>query len=329
MLREVDFAIERWPLHTPFRIARGTRTAIDLVTFTVRDGDSFGRGEGSITPRYGESVESVRETAEAIAAALAEGVDRDELRRRLPPGSARNAADCALWDLEARLGVAPPPSAALIRPIHTALTLSIDTPEKMAEAARKIRGAAIVKVKVDGNEPEACLRAIRPEVPDSRLIVDANEGWTMAQVEALQPALVELGVEFLEQPLPAADDAALEGFKSLVPICADESCHTTADLDRLVARYAMVNIKLDKTGGLTEALDLLAGARGRGLGVMVGCMISTSLAIAAGFHVAVQADCADLDGPLWLSDDRAGGVTMGEHGLMNPPQAGFWGPVAV
>ena len=195
----------------------------------------------------------------------------------------------------------------------------------MAAAARKIRGAAIVKVKVDGNEPEACLRAIRPEVPGSRLVVDANEAWTMAQVEALQPMLAELEVEFLEQPLPAAEDSALEGFRGLVPTCADESCHVTTDLERLASRYQMVNIKLDKTGGLTEALDLLADARARGLGVMVGCMISTSLAIAAAFRVAVQADCADLDGPLWLAEDRSGGIHMGEHGLMYPPEPGFWG----
>ncbi|WP_423605114.1 N-acetyl-D-Glu racemase DgcA [Sphingomonas sp. MS122] len=322
MLRAVSTGIERRPLHTPFRISRGSRTQIELAVATIRQGDVIGRGEGSVTGRYGESVESVGEQLRAIEGLLADGIGRDELRRLMPPGSARNAVDCALWDLEARLGVSQLPAA---RPVHTALTLGIDTPEAMAAAARKLKGAAIVKVKVDGREPEACLRAIRPEVPGSRLVVDANEAWTMAQVEALQPVLAELDVEFLEQPLPAADDVALDGFKGLVPTCADESCHVTADLDRLATRYQMVNIKLDKTGGLTEALDLLAGARERGLGVMVGCMISTSLAIAAAFRVAVQADCADLDGPLWLEQDRPGGIRMGEHGLMHPPEPGFWG----
>lgn len=324
MLRAVTAEIERRALHTPFRISRGSRTAIDLAVVTIHQGDAIGRGEGSVTARYGESVESVTEQLRAIEGAVAEGAGRDELRALMPPGSARNAVDCALWDLEAKLGAVQAPVA--VRPVHTAITLGIDTPEAMAAAARKLKGAAIVKVKVDGNAPEACLRAIRPEVPGSRLIVDANEAWTMAQVEALQPLLAELEVEFLEQPLPAAEDSALEGFKGLVPACADESCHVAADLDRLATRYQMVNIKLDKTGGLTEALDLLAGARARGLGVMVGCMISTSLAIAAAFRVAVQADCADLDGPLWLAEDRPGGIRMGEHGLMHPPEAGFWGP---
>jgi L-alanine-DL-glutamate epimerase-like enolase superfamily enzyme len=323
MLRTVTAGIEQRALHTPFRISRGARTAIDLAVVTIAQGDTIGRGEGSVTARYGESVESVSEQLRAIEDAIAQGAGRDDLRALMSPGSARNAVDCALWDLEAKLGTVAPPVA--IRPVHTALTLGIDTPEAMAAAARKIRGAAIVKVKVDGNEPEACLRAIRPEVPGSRLVVDANEAWTMAQVEALQPLLAELEVEFLEQPLPAAEDAALEGFRGLVPTCADESCHVTADLDRLASRYQMVNIKLDKTGGLTEALDLLAGARARGLGVMVGCMISTSLAIAAAFRVAVQADCADLDGPLWLAEDRPGGIRMGENGLMLPPEPGFWG----
>jgi L-alanine-DL-glutamate epimerase-like enolase superfamily enzyme len=323
MLRSVATGLEQRALHTPFRISRGSRTAIDLAVVTIGEAGVTGRGEGSVTARYGESVESVSEQLRAIQDAIAQGAGRHDLRALMPPGSARNAVDCALWDLEAKLGTVPPPVA--IRPVHTALTLGIDTPEAMAAAARKIRGAAIVKVKVDGNEPEACLRAIRPEVPGSRLVVDANEAWTMAQVEALQPMLAELEVEFLEQPLPAAEDAALEGFRGLVPTCADESCHVTTDLERLASRYQMVNIKLDKTGGLTEALNLLDGARARGLGVMVGCMISTSLAIAAAFRVAVQADCADLDGPLWLAEDRPGGIHMGEHGLMYAPEPGFWG----
>jgi L-alanine-DL-glutamate epimerase-like enolase superfamily enzyme len=327
MLRAVTIASEQWPLRTPFRISRGIRTVAEVVTVKVQQGDACGHGEGAVTPRYGESVESVLEQLRSIEGPLRDGITRDELRRRLPPGSARNAADCALWDLEAVLGgdgaVAGLPR---LGSIPTALTIGIDTPEAMGAAARKLRGAAIVKVKVDGELCEERLRAIRAEVPGSRLIVDANEAWSMALIERMQPVLAELEVEFLEQPLPAADDAALEGFAPLVPICADESCHTTADLARLQPRYAMVNIKLDKTGGLTEALDLAAGARAIGMGVMVGCMISTSLSIAPAFYVAAGADCADLDGPLWLKDDRAGGVILAEGGMMLPPDPGFWGP---
>ena len=311
-------------MRTPFRIARGVRTEVQVIVVSITQDGVTGRGEGSVTPRYGENVESVAAQANAIEAALADGMKRAELQSAMPPGSARNAADCALWDLEARLGdvaIEPP-----LGPVATAMTLGIDTPEKMAEAAARLRGARLIKVKVDGREPEACLRAIRPRLPDARMIVDANEAWTMAQVEAMQPVLHELRIEFLEQPLPANEDAALAGYTGLVPICADESCHVAADLDRLRSRYDYVNIKLDKTGGLTEALKLYTEARRMNLGVMVGCMISTSLAIAAAVHVAARADCADLDGPWWLADDRDGGVAIDETGLLTPPRPGFWGP---
>jgi L-alanine-DL-glutamate epimerase-like enolase superfamily enzyme len=324
MLRTVTIAAEQWPLRTPFRISRGIRTVAEVVTVRIEHGDACGRGEGAVTPRYGESVEAMIEQLRSIEAALRDGITRDELRRLLPAGSARNAADCALWDLEAALGEEMPDPPAL-GPIPTALTIGIDTPAAMGAKARELRGAAIVKVKVDGEYCEERLRAIRAEVPGSRLIVDANEAWSMDLIERMQPVLADLAIEFLEQPLPAADDAALEGFAPLVPICADESCHTTADLARLRARYSMVNIKLDKTGGLTEALDLAAGARAFGMDVMVGCMISTSLSIAPAFHVAAQADCADLDGPLWLTGDRPGGVRLSDGGIMLPPEAGFWG----
>jgi L-alanine-DL-glutamate epimerase-like enolase superfamily enzyme len=325
MLRTVTIAAEQWPLATPFRISRGVRTVAEVVTVRIQRGDAIGQGEGAVTPRYGESVESMLDQLRSIEGALRDGITRDELRRLLPAGSARNAADCALWDLEAALGE-DLPDLPVLGPIPTALTIGIDTPEVMGAKARTLKGAAIVKVKVDGELCEERLRAIRAEVPGSRLIVDANEAWTMDLVERMQPVLADLAIEFLEQPLPAADDAALEGFQPLVPICADESCHTTADLARLRTRYSMVNIKLDKTGGLTEALDLAAGARAFGMDVMVGCMISTSLSIAPAFYVAAQADCADLDGPLWLREDRPGGVRLSEGGIMLPPEKGFWGP---
>jgi L-Ala-D/L-Glu epimerase len=324
VLRAVTAEIERWPLRTPFRIARGLRTEAEVIVVTISEHGVTGRGEGSVTPRYGERVEQVLAQARGIAGQVAAGLTREELRHAMPPGSARNAIDCALWDLAAKRGEIA--VAAPLPPVTTAITLGIDTPERMATAAAAVRGARLVKVKVDGREPEACLRAVRAALPDTRLIVDANESWTMAQVELLQPVLAELGIAFLEQPLPAADDAELEGFRGPVPICADESCHVAADVARLRSRYAYVNIKLDKTGGLTEALALHAAARDANMGVMVGCMISTSLAIAPALQIAARADCADLDGPWWLAGDRAGGVGIAPDGSVTPPAPDFWGP---
>jgi L-Ala-D/L-Glu epimerase len=324
MLREVTAAIERWPLRTPFRIARGVRTVAEVISVSMTQDGVSGHGEGSVTPRYGESVEGVLAQAEAMAGAIANGMTRSELRQAMPPGSARNAIDCALWDLDAKRGILT--ATTPFPPVVTAITIGIDNPDHMAAAARRVTGAQLVKIKSDGREPEACLRAVRSALPDARLIVDANESWTVAQVEALQPVLHEVGVAFLEQPLPAGDDAALDGFDGLVPICADESCHVATDVDRLRSRYSYVNIKLDKTGGLTEALELYTAARAAGLGVMVGCMIATSRAIAAALHVAARADCADLDGPWWLAKDHAGGVAFATDGVLTPPSAGFWGP---
>ncbi|UAK23446.1 N-acetyl-D-Glu racemase DgcA [Sphingomonas nostoxanthinifaciens] len=324
-MRILTAAVEHWPLAKPFRIARGTRTMADVVVATVTADGLFGRGEGVPLARYGETAERARDQIVSVVDALAGGAGREELRALLPPGAARNAVDCALWDLEARLAAAGGPP---LSPIATALTVGIDTPARMAEAARALADARVVKVKVDADDPAAALRAVRAEVPAARLVVDANESWSLDLLAVMQPVLAECGVEFLEQPLPAAEDAALGGFVRSVPICADESAHVAADLDRLATRYDMVNIKLDKSGGLTEALYLLAGARARGLGVMVGCMISTSLSIAAAWRVAQAADCADLDGPLWLREDRPGGVRLDAGGMLMPPEPGFWGQTA-
>jgi L-alanine-DL-glutamate epimerase-like enolase superfamily enzyme len=326
MLRQVRSRIERWPLATPFRISRGVKTVAEVVTVELLQGEARGIGESVPYARYGETPDSVLGQIGSVEAALADGADRGALQQLLPPGAARNALDCALWDLETKLfgrGVADRLGGNL-RPITTALTVSLDAPEKMEEAALGLAGAALVKVKVDANAPEACLRAVRRSVPDARLIVDPNEGWDMALLERMQPVLQEIETAFVEQPLPAADDHVLEGFEPLVPICADESCHTAADLDALARRYGMVNIKLDKTGGLTQALALMEAARGRGFEVMVGCMISTSLSIAPAMHVAALADYADLDGPLWLREDRTGGVRL-QDGMLMPPAPGFWG----
>ena len=282
----------------------------------------------------------------------------------MPAGAARNAIDCALWDLEARLygkSVAEMIGAPAPERLASALTVVIDTPEAMARAAaalarapllkvkvnaddpetqiRAVRQVApdamaaaaaaiahvpLIKVKVDANDPEAQIRAVREAAPAPRLIVDPNESWDRALVEALQPLLVEMRADLLEQPVPAGEDEWLEGFTPAVPICADEALHVAADLPAIARRYQVVNVKLDKTGGLTEALALARAARERGLGLMTGCMVSSSLSIAPALHSARMSDFVDLDGPIWLREDRAGGVSD-EGGTLHPPAPGFWG----
>ena len=322
MLRSIDIRVECWPLRAPFRIARGTRTQIEVVVVTIGEAGMVGRGEGTPSARYGETPQSVRMQIEAAIPALRSGCDRMALRTLMPPGSARNAVDAALWDLEARLAASIAP---VLPPLISAQTVSIDRPEAMAQAARKLARARLVKVKVDAADPETCLRAVRRSLPDTTLIVDANEAWTMPLLAAMQPVLAELGIALLEQPLPAGKDAALEGFTPQVPICADESCHVATDIERLRGLYRFVNIKLDKTGGLTEARALYEAARAAGMGVMVGCMLATSLGIAPALRIAAQADFVDVDGPWWLLEDRPGGLRVLDDGVVMPPQPGFWG----
>lgn len=327
MLRTLRCSVERWPLAKPFRISRGVKTAAEVVTVELRQGDLIGRGESVPYVRYGETPESVRGQIITVKARIESGASREELLGLLTPGAARNAVDCALWDLETRLGGPPPgPPAA---PVVTAMTVSLDTPEVMGRAAADAvaGGARLIKAKLDMGQPGECLKAIRAAAPDVQLIADANEGWSLGDLVALQPLLAELKVAFVEQPLPAGQDKCLEGLALQVPLCADESCHTSADLDRLARRYSVVNVKLDKTGGLTEALRLIAAARARGFGIMTGCMVCTSLGVAPAFHIAALADFVDLDGPLWLSEDRSGGVQMRPDGLLVPPEPVLWGGV--
>lgn len=323
MLRRLEATRQHWPLARPFRISRGVRTGTEVVTVVLREGHAIGRGEALPYPRYGESVESVLAQIHSVKHPVEEGATREELQSLLPAGAARNAVDCAMWDLEASLGKVQ--WGAPLVPIVTAQTIGLDSPAAMRAASRSLRGAGLVKVKVDGGEPEACLRAVREELPATPLIVDANEAWTVGQLHAMQPILAELGVALLEQPLPVSSDDALAEVAAAVPICADESCHTRRDLARLRGRYSFINVKLDKTGGLTETFALVDEARALGFGVMVGCMISTSLAIAPAFRVAALAEFADLDGPLWLARDYEGGVRLSEGGLLTPPESGFWG----
>jgi L-alanine-DL-glutamate epimerase-like enolase superfamily enzyme len=330
MLRTLNAVHQRFDLRAPFRIARGVKTVADVVTVTIRQGSVEGRGEGVPYPRYGETIEGALAAIAAIAPSIEGGASREALARAMPAGAARNAVDNALWDLEARLaGTSVAALANLAAPtaVPSAITLAIDTPEAMAAAAARVATVPLLKVKVDRENAQAQLDAVRAAAPLPRLIVDPNESWTMAEVERLQDLLVAHRVDLLEQPLPAKEDAALAGFASRVPICADESLHTAADLDTLIGRYAYVNIKLDKTGGLTEALALVDAARQRGFGLMVGCMVCSSLGIAPALLIAAQAAFVDLDGPLWLADDRAGGV-VDSAGVLTPPVPGFWGTSA-
>jgi L-alanine-DL-glutamate epimerase-like enolase superfamily enzyme len=327
MLRTLQAQHDRFALTRPFRIARGEKSFADVITVTVSEAGIVGRGEGVPYPRYGESIEASLAAVESVREAIEAGLDRPALLALLPPGAARNAIDCALWDLEARrsgedvgtlLGV---PAAG---PLASALTIVIDAPGAMAAAAAEAGGAPLLKIKVDAVRPGERIFAVRAAARDSALIVDPNESWDRAIVEAMQPALEEAGVALLEQPVPAGSDAWLEGFRPSVPICADESVHVAADLDTVARRYQAVNVKLDKAGGLTAAVELARAARARGLGIMTGCMVSSSLSIAPALHLAALSDFADLDGPLWLRDDRQGGVRE-KGGVLFPPERGFWG----
>ena len=327
MSRTLHSEHERFPLNAPFRIARGVKTAADVVTVTLSEGASVGRGEAVPYPRYGESVESALAAIESARSLIEEGGDRQALLQALPAGAARNALDCALWDLEARLAgrdVAEMIGGQPIAPIVTALTIGIDTPAAMAAAARAAGDVPLLKVKVDAEDPEARIRAVRAAAPGAALIVDPNESWDRALVEAMQDVLVATNVALLEQPVPAGDDEWLDGYSPAVPICADEAVHVAADLDVVARRYQAVNVKLDKSGGLTAALDVAREARAMDLGLMTGCMICSSLSIAPALHLAAMSDFADLDGPLWLQEDRPGGIRQ-EGGLIHPPATGFWG----
>lgn len=327
MHRTLDARHDRFPLARPFRISRGVKTVAEVVTVALAQDGVRGQGEGVPYPRYGESIESALAQIDAARGAIEAGADRHALLQLMPPGAARNAVDCAMWDLESRLSgksvaalIGAPPPARLA----SALTLGIDTPEAMADAAAAIAHVPLIKVKVDAEDPAGRVRTVRGAAPAAALIVDPNESWDEALVREMQPLLAECNVALLEQPVSAGDDAWLEGYVPEVPICADEAVHVAADLDVVARRYQVVNVKLDKAGGLTAALELAEATRARGLGLMTGCMVSTSLSIAAALHVARRSDFADLDGPIWLAEDRPGGV-RDDEGYLLPPDKGFWG----
>jgi L-alanine-DL-glutamate epimerase-like enolase superfamily enzyme len=313
---------ESWPLAQPFSISRGTKTTADVVVATITDGIHSGRGEAVPYARYGETIDGV-----ISAVSGARFSDRTSLQDALPAGAARNALDCALWDFDAkRNGISAASRAGLLHlaPVLTAYTISLGTPDAMAAAARAVPHLPLLKLKLGGPGDAERLAAVRAARPEARLIADANEAWTPALLPELLAAAATAGIETIEQPLPADADAALEGLSAAIPICADESVHTAADLPGLASRYGAVNIKLDKAGGLTEALELLRAAKSQGYRIMIGSMVSTSLGIAPAFLLAQGADWVDLDGPLLLKQDRKPGFVI-ESGIMSPPSADLWG----
>lgn len=319
--------IERWPIAGSFTISRGAKTEAVVVVAEVSQGGLIGRGECVPYPRYGETPEATLEAIQAMQEPLAGGMDRIALQGRMPAGAARNAMDCALADLEARragqriwnlLGRPAP------EPRTTAYTISLGAPETMAEATAKAAHRALLKIKLGGDGDGARIAAVRKAAPTTELIVDANEAWTEDNLAANLKACADAGVTLIEQPLPAGKDEALARIKRPVAVCADESVHDRGSLAGLRGRYDAVNIKLDKTGGLTEAMAMADAARALGFEIMIGCMVATSLSMAPAMLIAQAARFVDLDGPLLLAKDRDNGLRY-DGSLVYPPDAALWG----
>jgi len=345
---QIEAGEEIWPLKHIFRISRGASMEVHVVVATVRDGDVTGRGEGVPIKRYDQSCASVIAQIESIK--HERNLDRDRLRELLPAGAGRNALDCALWDLEAKRSGKRAWELAnipLIDSVQTSFTISLDTPNRMEASAadfmeqiereanakegrspdrpRQRGGHHSLKLKLGGDDADLTrVEAVRAAAPGARLIVDANESWSPAHYEEIVPALAKLGVEFIEQPFRADIDEALETLDHLVPICADESCHTSLDIPRLKNRYEMINVKLDKTGGLTEALCLCVRAREAGFSLLIGSMVCTSLGVAPARLLASWGDYADLDGPMLLAADRPHGLSY-QDGNIGIPSPELWG----
>ncbi len=325
--RSISVETSQWPMRGHFAISRGSRTEATVVTVTLTDGPHRGQGECVPYARYDETVESVCDAILAQAPALETGLDRVALQGLMPPGAARNAVDCALWDLEAKQSGSSAAQLAgfdCLEDLETAFTIGIDEPETMARKAREASQHGLLKIKLGAEGDLARLTAIREARPDVRLIVDANEGWQPDVLADWLTACKEARVSLVEQPLPASQDAILEDTPRDVVICADESAHDRTNLETIRARYDAINIKLDKTGGLTEALALAHEARAMDLKIMVGCMIGTSLAMAPALIAAQGADFVDLDGPLLLARDRNPGLTY-DGGIVAPPSPELWG----
>ena len=325
---ELRVAEQSWPLDKPFRIARGISTEARVVVVTVSDGPHTGRGEAVPISRYNQNAASAISQLEKIDLKRAEGRNRQQIQKLLPAGAARNALDCALWDLEAKVSGKRAWELAKIQivdAVETALTIGLDTPEKMAAAAQANKTAPLLKLKLGGDNLDLSrVEGVRKAAPAARLLVDANESWSQSHYRENAPALRGLGVELIEQPFPADADDVLETLDHPVPVCADESCHTAADLPRLINRYEAINVKLDKTGGLTEALLLTERARESGLKLLFGCMVCTSLGIAPARLLPAATDYVDLDGPLLLAGDRPHGLSY-KNGKIGIPSRELWG----
>ncbi|MBK0326334.1 dipeptide epimerase [Rhodobacteraceae bacterium F11138] len=320
---QIDVTHDIFKLAQAFTISRGSRTEAKVLTVTITDGAFCGRGECVPYARYGETLDSV----EAQIRSVGHSITRADLAQALPAGAARNALDCALWDLEAKqadkrvweLAGLPAPD-----PEISAYTLSLDTPDAMRAQAADNAHRPLLKIKLGTPDDMPRLEAVRAGAPESRIIVDANEGWSASVYADLAPHLVRLGVALVEQPLPAGEDDALIGMQRPVPVCADESCHDRASLPALKGKYDVINIKLDKTGGLTEALALKSAALDAGYDIMVGCMVGSSLAMAPAVMLAQGAMVTDLDGPLLLAEDRDNPLSFDDKGV-HPPIAALWG----
>ncbi len=313
-------------LKTAFTISRGAKTQAETLQVEIREGKFRGRGECVPYKRYGETLDSVAAQIEALRADLEAGLSRANLQTRLPPGAARCAVDCALWDLDAKISGTPVWQLAGLpapRPLETMVTLSLDAPEMMAEAAR-VAPSTLLKLKLGGPEDLKRVEAVHRARPDARLVIDGNEGLMPDEFALIVAKAASLGVVLIEQPFPVNEDSALMKRPGAIAVCADESAHTAADIQSLAARYDAVNIKLDKAGGLTAALEMLQEARRAGMGVMIGCMVAGSLSMAPAVLLATLADYADVDGPLWLVDDIAHGLTFA-GGLVSPPAPELWG----
>jgi L-alanine-DL-glutamate epimerase-like enolase superfamily enzyme len=325
-LLSIDAREEIWPLKQPFRISRGSRIEAQVVVVTVSNGKHTGHGEGVPLARYQQSVASVLAQIESIKSE--KNLDRQRLQALLPAGAARNALDCAFWDLEAKASgkrVWELANIPMVREAETSFTISLDTPAKMGAAAKINANLPILKLKLGGDDLDiARVEAVRKAAPAVRLLIDANESWSPEHYEKIIPALKQKGVELIEQPFPASADEVLETLDHPVPVCADESCHTTVDLSRLTNRYEAINVKLDKTGGLTEALRLCELAPQSGFEVLIGCMVCTSLGIAPARLLAPTAQWLDLDGPLLLARDREHPVPYA-NGKIGIPQEDLWG----
>ncbi|MCY4290157.1 MAG: dipeptide epimerase [Roseovarius sp.] len=320
---EISVTRDSFRLQRAFTISRGSRSEANVLTVRVADEGAVGWGECVPYARYGESLESVARIIKSVKPPTS----RTDLQTLLPAGAARNALDCALWDLESKkAGNRAWEIAGLPKPVPaaTAYTLSLDQPEAMREQAAKNSSRPLLKIKLGKADDIPRLEAVRAGAPDSKIIVDANEGWTPGLFSAVAPKLAELGVALVEQPLPSDNDDALLDMELPIPVCADESCHDRTSLPKLKGKYDMVNIKLDKTGGLTEALELKKAAMAEGYRIMVGCMLGSSLAMAPATLLAQGAEVADLDGPLLLAEDRAAALAYDKSGV-HPPEQRLWG----